>query len=441
MMTALELRLRQALQPWRAAPAWRVAFSGGLDSSVLLHLLADWARREGLPPISAIHVHHGLQPAANAWPAHCASVCEQLNIPLDVARVQVTPGASLEQAARRARYQAFSEQLSAGDVLLSAQHRDDQAETLLFRVLRGAGVRGLAAMPASRPLGQGSLVRPLLDCSRAELQAYAQSHGLAWIEDPSNADERFSRNFLRRQVMPLLAERWPQASNSLARSASHLSEAQQLLDELAEMDLLGARGVTACPWLPLPSLDLSAVTALSDARQRNLLRHWLAPLSRMPDSDHWAGWCDLRDAGLDAAPVWRLADGELHRADGRLWWLSGEWLQPLDAIDLPCGAFPESVELPGNGRVHLLGELPQGRWHLRYRQGGESLQVPGRGRRDLKRLLNELRVPAFVRPRLPLLFDGDELVAVANLSQSSEIQASGARLHWSPPIGAQGLSW
>ena len=441
MMTALELRLRQALQPWRTAPAWRIAFSGGLDSSVLLHLLADWARREGLPPISAIHIHHGLQPAANAWPAHCASVCEQLDIPLDVARVQVTPGASLEQAARRARYQAFSERLSAGDVLLSAQHRDDQAETLLFRVLRGAGGRGLAAMPASRPLGQGSLVRPLLDCSRAELQAYAQSHGLAWIEDPSNADERFSRNFLRRQVMPLLAERWPQASNSLARSASHLSEAQQLLDELAEMDLLGARGVTACPWLPLPSLDLSAVTALSDARQRNLLRHWLAPLSRMPDSDHWAGWCDLRDAGLDAVPIWRLADGELHRADGRLWWLSGEWLQPLDPLDLPCGAFPESVELPGNGRVHLLGELPQGRWHLRYRQGGESLQVPGRGRRDLKRLLNELRVPAFVRPRLPLLFDGDELVAVANLSQLSEIEASGARLHWSPPIGAQGLSW
>jgi len=441
MMTALELRLRQALQPWRTAPAWRIAFSGGLDSSVLLHLLADWARREGLPPISAIHIHHGLQPAANAWPAHCASVCEQLDIPLDVARVQVTPGASLEQAARRARYQAFSERLSADDVLLSAQHRDDQAETLLFRVLRGAGVRGLAAMPASRPLGQGSLVRPLLDCSRAELQAYAQSHGLAWIEDPSNADERFSRNFLRRQVMPLLAERWPQASNSLARSASHLSEAQQLLDELAEMDLLGARGVSACPWLPLPSLDLSAVTALSDARQRNLLRHWLAPLSRMPDSDHWAGWCDLRDAGLDAAPIWRLADGELHRADGRLWWLSGEWLQPLDAIDLPCGAFPESVELPGNGHVHLLGELPQGRWHLRYRQGGESLQLPGRGRRDLKRLLNELRVPAFVRPRLPLLFDGDELVAVANLSQSSEIEAGGARLHWSPPIGAQGLSW
>nr|WP_100546765.1 MULTISPECIES: tRNA lysidine(34) synthetase TilS [unclassified Pseudomonas] len=440
-MTALELRLRQALQPWRTAPAWRIAFSGGLDSSVLLHLLADWARHEELPPLCAIHVHHGLQPAGDAWPAHCARVCEQLGIALEVVRVQVAPGASLEQAARSARYQAFCERLKPGEVLLSAQHRDDQAETLLFRLLRGAGVRGLAAMPASRSLGQGSLFRPLLDSSRAELREYAQSHGLAWIEDPSNADERFSRNFLRRQVMPLLAERWPQVTANIARSARHLGEAQQLLDELAAMDLAAAHGVSACPWLTLASLDLSAVSALSDTRQRNLLRHWLAPLTRLPDSDHWAGWCDLRDAATDAAPIWKLTDGELHRADGRLWWLSGEWLRPLDPLDLACDSFSESVELPGNGHVHLQGELPQGRWHLRYRQGGESLQLPGRGRRDLKRLLNELRVPAFVRPRLPLLFAGDELMAVANLSQSSEIQASGVRLHWSPPIGAQGLSW
>ncbi len=441
MMTALELRLRQALQPWRKAPAWRIAFSGGLDSSVLLHLLADWARHEELPPLYAIHVHHGLQPAGDAWPAYCARVCEQLGIALEVVRVQVAPGASLEQAARSARYQAFTARLGPGEVLLSAQHRDDQAETLLFRLLRGAGVRGLAAMPASRSLGQGHLIRPLLDCSRAELQAYAQRHGLAWVEDPSNDDPRFSRNFLRQQVMPLLAERWPQVSNNLARSARHLSEAQQLLSELAEMDLAAARGVSTCPWLPLPSLDVSAVSALSDARQRNLLRHWLAPLTRMPDSDHWAGWFDLRDAATDAAPIWKLADGELHRADGRLWWLSGAWLSPLESLDVPCASLTESIELPGNGHVHLSGKLPQGCWHLRYRQGGESLQVPGRGRRDLKRLLNELRVPVFVRPRLPLLFAGDELMAVANLVQASEIEAKGLCLRWSPPIGAQGLSW
>lgn len=440
-MTALDLHLRQALQPWRTAPAWRIAFSGGLDSSVLLHLLADWARHEQLPPLTAIHVHHGLQSVADDWPEHCAQFCARLDIPLQIVKVQVTPGASLEQAARNARYAVFSERLGPGEVLLSAQHRDDQAETLLFRLLRGAGVRGLAAMPASRPLGPGRLVRPLLDCSRAELQAYAQSRGLVWVEDPSNADERFSRNFLRRQVMPLLAERWPQAAASLARGAVHLGEAQLLLNELAEMDLLAARGACAFPWLPLPSLDLAAVTALSDARQRNLLRHWLAPLTRMPDSDHWAGWYDLRDAVADATPIWKLADGELHRADGRLWWLSGDWLKPLRPLELPCAASGEPVELPDNGQVHLSGELAQGRWQLRYRQGGESLQVPGRGRRDLKRLLNERRVPLFVRSRLPLLFDGDELMAVANLTQEPGIEASGVRLHWSPPIGEQGLSW
>lgn len=440
-MTALDTRLLAALQPWRQAPAWRIAFSGGLDSSVLLHLLASLARREALPPLAAIHIHHGLQPAAEAWPEHCARICAQLGVALDIVSVQVPPAASLEQAARQARYAAFAERLGDGEVLLAAQHRDDQAETLLFRLLRGAGVRGLAAMPASRPLGRGSLVRPLLGCSRAELQAYAQTHGLSWVEDPSNADEGFSRNFLRQRVLPLLGERWPQAAASLARSAAHLDEAQQLLGELAELDLLAARGGAPVSWLALPSLDLQAVSGLSEARQRNLLRHWLAPLSRLPDSDHWAGWRDLRDAGVDAAPIWTLADGELHRADGRLWWLSGDWLQPPAPVELACGAAHTPVALPGNGSAQVIGVLPAGQWRVRYRRGGESLQLPGRGRRDLKRLLNELRVPAFVRPRLPLLFDGDELVAVANLAQSARLGRGDAQLLWSPPIGDRGLSW
>lgn len=440
-MTALDNRLRQALAPWRTASAWCVAFSGGLDSSVLLHLLAELARREAVPALSAIHVQHGLQPVAAAWPEHCRQFCAALGIPLQVVAVQVAAQASVEQAARQARYAAFAEHLQPDAVLFSAQHRDDQAETLLFRLLRGAGVRGLAAMPGQRPLGRGTLLRPLLDCSRAELQGYAEAHGLSWIEDPSNADTRFSRNFLRQRVMPLLAERWPQASVALARSAAHLSEAEQLLGELARMDLQAARGEPLFPWLALPSLELSLVTQLSDARQRNLLRHWLAPLSRMPDSDHWAGWRDLRDAAGDASPVWKLADGELHRADGRLYWLSADWLAPPVLPDPAVVRVQGTSELPGNGEVQIRGELPAGRWHLRYRLGGESLHLPERGRRDLKRLLNEWRVPAFVRPRLPLLFDGDELMAVANLAQSASLQACGVRLHWSPPIGAQGLSW
>ena len=233
MKLVLSAKLLQALAPWRNAPAWHIAFSGGLDSTVLLDLLAKLAHTETLPPLSAVHVHHGLQAAADTWPSHCQAVCESLGVPLRVMRVQVQPGASLERAARDARYQAFAEVTEAGQVMLTGQHRDDQAETLLFRLLRGAGVRGLAAMPVHRPLAGGHLVRPLLDVSRAELEAYAHEHQLIWVEDPSNADTRFSRNYLRHRVFAVLTERWPQAVISLARTAEHLSEAQALLDELA----------------------------------------------------------------------------------------------------------------------------------------------------------------------------------------------------------------
>lgn len=200
MKPLLSAKLLQTLAPWRNAPAWHIAFSGGLDSTVLLHLLANLAKTEKLPTLDAVHVHHGLQAAADAWPAHCQSVCDALGVPLRVMRVQVRAGASLERAARDARYQAFSEVVGAGEVLLIGQHRDDQAETLLFRLLRGAGVQGLAAMPMQRALAGGHLLRPLLRSSRAQLQAYAEEHQLTWIEDPSNADPRFSRNYLRHRV-------------------------------------------------------------------------------------------------------------------------------------------------------------------------------------------------------------------------------------------------
>lgn len=437
---SLEARLLSALAPWRQAPAWHVAYSGGLDSTVLLHLLAHLARREALPPLSAIHVHHGLQAAADAWPAHCHKVCGELGIPLRVLRVKVDSGPSLERAARDARYAAFTSQMAAGDVLFSAQHRDDQAETLLFRLLRGAGVRGLTGMPASRVLGPGTLVRPLLQLSRAELEAYGRAEGLCWVEDPSNADTSLARNFLRRDILPALQSRWPRAAESMARSAAHLAEADALLGELAQGDLRDARRCDEFPWLPLPSLDMHALSALSPARQRNALRHWLAPLTPLPDSDHWVGWEDLRDAAVDAKPVWRLANGELHRADGRLWWLAGDWLAA--PASSPAWTDPrQPLELPGNGRLELLGAPPGGRLEVRYRQGGEVLEVPGRGHRDLKRLFNEARLPAFVRGRLPLLVIDGRLSALANLPGLDGSRQDSWRLRWTPPTNDQGLSW
>jgi len=430
-MISLHSRLRDALQPWHSAPGWCVALSGGLDSTVLLHLLASLARREALPPLSAIHIHHGLQTAADAWPAHCRELCAALSVPLQVEHVQVAPGASLEQAARQARYAAFAARLGVDEVLLTAQHRDDQAETLLFRLLRGAGVQGLSAMPASRPLGTGQLVRPLLNCSRDELLAYAREHGLAWVEDPSNADERFSRNYLRRQVMPALLRRWPQASANIARSAAHLSEAGQLLDELARQDVAAAEVSGEFAWLGLPSLALPTLRGLSEPRQRNALRYWLRPLTAMPDSEHWAGWQVLRDAAVDAAPVWKLAAGELRRSDERLWWLAGDWLRAPVPVHAAVQGNQQLV-LPGNGRVRIDGILPAGDWQLGYRRGGEQIFLPGRGHRDLKRLFNELRVPAFVRDRLPLLRLDNQVVAIASLAGVQGAADGSWQLHWQP---------
>ncbi|CDF95242.1 MULTISPECIES: tRNA lysidine(34) synthetase TilS [unclassified Pseudomonas] len=435
----LSTRLLTQLSPWRNATTWRIAFSGGLDSTVLLHLLATLSQHHALPALSAIHVHHGLQAAAEAWPDHCRSVCAALGVPLDVVNVQVRPGASIERAAREARYGAFVAATHGDEVLLTAQHRDDQAETLLFRLLRGAGVRGLAAMPRQRPLGLGHLLRPLLEVSRAELETYATQQSLSWIDDPSNDDHRYARNYLRQRVFPLLAGHWPQASATLARSAAHMGEAQGLLDDLARIDLAQAVTPDAFDWLGLQSLALAPLQALSAARQRNAMGHWLAALTTLPDSDHWAGWDSLRDAGDDARPIWRLAGGELHRAGGRAWWLSGSWLHTVSG----CVRWPratEALDLPGNGRVTLNGKIPDGRLCVRYRQGGEVMTLPGRGHRDLKRLLNESGLPAFVRGRLPLLYRDGQLLAVANLPGLDGDVDGAWQLRWQPSEQDLGLS-
>jgi tRNA(Ile)-lysidine synthase len=430
--SALPRHLHHKLLPHLNATAWHVAFSGGLDSTVLLHLLANIPDH---PPLTALHIHHGLQAAADAWPAHCQKVCDALDVPLRVINVQVADTASVEQAARQARYQAFATHLSPGAILFTGQHQDDQAETVLFRLMRGTGVRGLAGIPAQRSLGQGTLLRPLLDVPRSALLDYAQQHGLAWIEDPSNTDTQLSRNYLRHEVLPVLAQRWPQAATCVARAAAHLSEAGALLDELAESDLKAARSTSPFPWLQMPSLALAPLAALSEARQRNALQSWLAPLTRLPDAQHWASWLSLRDAGADAAPIWRLTDGEVHRAGDRVWWVSGQWSQPQPA-DALWSSPDKPMALADNGEVSWQGDELRGEVQIRYRQGGETMRLTGRGRRDLKRLLNESGLPAFVRRRLPLLFIDGELIAVANLPLST---VTNGRLLWLPPTSDQSL--
>ncbi|HEV2320748.1 MAG TPA: tRNA lysidine(34) synthetase TilS, partial [Gammaproteobacteria bacterium] len=245
-------RLIHTLRGLPAAQRYWVALSGGLDSMVLLTALA--VERGGLPgELRALHVHHGLHPKADEWQRHCEVACASLGIPLEIRRVEVHPatGESLEAVARERRYAAFREVVGADDLLLLAQHADDQLETFLLQALRGAGVRGLAAMPESASFSGLKLARPLLAYGRAELEAWARQQGLSWVEDPSNADTGFDRNYLRHEVLPRLKQRWPAAAETVSRSARLAAEADGLLKELAAEDTARFR---ASETLPLKAL-------------------------------------------------------------------------------------------------------------------------------------------------------------------------------------------
>ena len=299
-------------------PRLCVGLSGGCDSTVLLHLLAALRPRYAL---CAVHVHHGLSPNADAWAEHCTALCAELAIPLQVSRVAVAPhGEGLEAAARNARYQAFATALDAfaADALLLGQHRGDQAETLLFNLLRGSGVTGLGAIPAERMFHARPLWRPLLTTPRAEIEAWARAHRLRWIEDESNADTAFSRNHLRHELLPLLASRFPAAEAALARSAAHCAEAGELLDQLAELDWAAVADGDSARWPALRQLPL--------ARLKNLLRYRLRQLGWQPPSserlEEFAR--QLQQAAPDRHPELSLPAGRMRAGRGRLRWLAAE---------------------------------------------------------------------------------------------------------------------
>ena len=261
----LKHAVRECLQALPHGSRIAVAFSGGLDSSVLLSLLAEQFGQQSLV-LSAIHVHHGLSVHADAWAQFCRDHCAALGIPLELAKVDVPKASAegLEAAARRLRYRAF--ELHASDYILLAHHANDQAETLLFNLMRGAGVRGAAGIPViTGP--NGRYLRPLLSKSRAELEAYAEEHALHWIDDDSNTDTRFARNYIRHEVLPVLERRFPAAVDNLARATEYFAEAQEMLDEMARADLGQYQD------FPVP---VSLLAGLTSARARNALRYLLA---------------------------------------------------------------------------------------------------------------------------------------------------------------------
>jgi tRNA(Ile)-lysidine synthase len=420
--------LLQRLSQLPEASRCHLALSGGLDSSVLLHLLAEL--RPQLPcELNAIHVHHGLQRQADSWQVHCEQLCGDYHIPLQ--RIQlslkVNSGESLEAVAREARYKALAECMREGELLLTAQHQDDQAETLLLQLLRGSGPAGLAAMPPLARFGPGWLVRPLLDYSRHSLEIYAREHGLTWQEDPSNQDQRFDRNFIRHQVMPLLRSRWPAASSTLSRAARFSGEQLMLVREEAEEDLAKTRLVGE------GVLSIPVLKKLSSIRCRNMLRHWIGTCGApLPSAKKLSR---IENEGIhgriDATPLIIWQGWEVRRYRDRLFLMRAQAIklpiQPLlwshgDELLLPEG-LGRLVAKPAEAGISA-ARWRKGEVTVVFRQGGERCQPAGQAHhRTLKKLFQEWGVPPWERERIPLIYLDREMAAVPGYCVCTPVQA------------------
>ncbi|MEF3193447.1 MAG: tRNA lysidine(34) synthetase TilS [Halothiobacillaceae bacterium] len=401
-----------------------VAYSGGLDSTVLLHILSRLRDADEIDPIAAMHVHHGVHPLADDWVRYAQAFAQTLGIPLMVDRIQLPPeghGSGFEAAAREARYQALASRMEEGGVLLTAHHRDDQAETFLLQLMRGAGVRGLASMPALAPFARGWHLRPMLEFGRQEIHTYALEHGLRWVEDPSNADPRHARNLIRHHVMPVLHRHWPKAEATLARAAQRMAITEVLLHDLGRIDLEGARSEQA------NRLDATALARLPDQRLFNAVRTWLIELDLpLPPEPRLIEVRRMLDARADALPILRWKGGELRR------WRNGLYARPnhdharvvdasfsvlwdatttLDCAEIGWRIIPRKVV----GAGIRLDALPMGGLRIRLRQGGEKIQVVGQAyHQSLKNLFQSSSIPPWERKHLPLFFIDEQLVQVGD---------------------------
>lgn len=386
-----------------------VAYSGGPDSTALLHALAQLpeAQERGL---RALHIDHGLHADSHAWATHCRELAQAWQVPCLVLRVEVNhaSGYGLEAAARDARYRAFALSLHEGERIVLGHHRDDQAETVLLKLLRGSGPEGLGGMRVARPLGRGMLWRPLLDVPRDALRQYVDTNGLPCIADPSNADHRLTRNFLRHEILPRLTEHWPQAVESIVHSARHSRQAAEALSQQWH----AARNALHDP--ATGSLDATGWLALSPALRHPLLDDWLhargLPAPTSAQRAQIERQCLAREGQL---PCIRWPGAELHVWKGRLW-----ALPPQPAIDPQWRAdwLGAPLALPDGGSLQL---EPAGRLtepvSVRLRQGGEQLRPAGNPHtRELRDLMQQSGMPPWRRLACPLLYAGGELVGVGD---------------------------
>jgi len=417
-----------------------IAYSGGLDSTVLLHALAVSRDSHG-KSLLAVYVDHGLHEESGHWADHCESFASSLGVEFTGLAVDVMTdaGKGSEAAARTARYDVFRSLIREGDWLLSAHHKDDQAETLLLNLMRGSGPAGLAGIGEVQPFGSAWLVRPLLPFSQSDLGEYATQHDLSWIDDPSNEDRQFDRNFLRHEILPKLEERWPAVASRLQQSAVLASEAATMLDQLADGDL---QDLADRP----DRLSLDVLRALPSERQRNVIRYVVRELGlpAPPATQLRSIVTDLLPAREDAQPLVQWKGAEVRRYRDRVYVLpeskfgSQGVALPLTDSGLDLGAGMGELELAEGTAQGLAGQVIVAGLEVRFRSGGEEIKPAGQSHtKKLKKLLQDEGIVPWMRDRLPLLYSGGELVAVADLwIAAGAASEPGVAVHWKnrPPI-------
>ncbi|MBA2655626.1 MAG: tRNA lysidine(34) synthetase TilS [Tatlockia sp.] len=391
-----------------------IGFSGGLDSTVLLHNLA--MQRNLAKKLIAIHVNHGLSANALHWQHHCQQVAQNLAIPLIIKQVILPLQTNIEEEARKVRYQAFASELKLRDCLLLAHHKDDQAETLLLQLFRGAGIDGLCAMPSKKEFANAHLLRPFLKLSRQELEVYGKAHQLNWIEDESNQNSSFSRNYLRQQVLPDIRARWPSVTINLARTANHCQQAQTNLQALAKID---------CPALNenSTSLAFSSLIDLNFARISNVLRYWFKARNiKLPTTKTFIRIIkELIYAKTDASPQVSWGSFCLRRYQQKIYLMqtiSKTSLRHYKWLDFPAPLLIEGFGLLKVINVEQSAFLEQStQIELCFRQGGEVFNYRGQ-HKQLKKLMQEWQVPPWLRDRIPLLFVDGKLAVIVGYAVS-----------------------
>ncbi len=414
-MTALSFDLIKKILPEKTAKMY-IAYSGGVDSHVLLHLCA--VHPECKDKITAVYIHHGLLEEADYWEEHCQKTACELAVDFCSLRVVASPqkGQSPEEAARDARYEVLKNLLAENDVLLLAQHREDQLETLLLQLFRGAGVKGLAAMPVKAAFGRGLMLRPLLHCAKKNIVQYAQQNALQWVEDPSNQAIDYDRNYLRNNVIPLLKERWPAIDKTVSRTAKHCAGADELLQNMADELLSKVADNSDC------TLNLEQLMALTENKRNLLLRRWFELNGLKPPSESCLQTIvkEVIGARVGADPQVLVQGCLIKRYRDKLYCVDTNTLIKEDVQEWPESV--ASIQRANGYRLDIeesVSGIPVRLWNkskvtVRLRSGGEFIKRPGRaGRHSLKKLYQEAGIPPWQREVMPLIYLDDRLAAVA----------------------------